>query len=319
VRKDAIGLSNSEMAEWRRCRRKWYLSHYRRLRKKTDDEPGSATWIGNLVHDALAAYYDPVEPVDPVGYAEAALEVAIAEHPSIEDAARKEFEMVRIMLEGYIEWLAESGADAGLRVLGSEQTVRVEMKLAGEPVGVTLLAKLDAPIERESDGFRSALEHKTTDSLTAPIEGYRINTQFLTEHLARFLHAMEQGMSPEEAYNDCPGITVNLIRKSKRTARAKPPFYAREEVTHNIHELRNHWHHVVTIAREIASAEARLDAGEDHRTVVPSNPIPRDCSWSCPFFRLCPMMNDGSDYEGYIEAAFEEHDPLERYADMEEM
>jgi hypothetical protein len=71
---------------------------------------------------------------------------------------------------------------------------------------------------------------------------------------------MEQGATPEEAYNDCSGILVNLLKKVKRTASAKPPFYARVDVPHNIHELRNHWKHVVHRA-EIADAERRLDAG----------------------------------------------------------
>jgi len=322
MRKGSIGLSNSEMQVFRRCRRRWWLGHHRGMRPRVEPGAGTAISIGNFVHDALAAYYqpNPEERIDPVTYAETALELAIAEHPSEEDARRKEFTLVEAMLKGYMTWLEESGEDADLTIIGSEQTVRVPLRNNdGTEMGVTLLSKLDAPVERKSDGMRLALEHKTTGSLEAPIIGYRINSQFLTEHLARFLHSIEQGMSAQEAYEDCPGILVNLLKKSQRTSRAKPPFYKRVEVEHNIHELRAHWKHVVAIAREIAETEARLDAGEDHQTAAPKNPIPDRCAWECEFFRICPLFDDGSDAEGALNAIYEKRDPLERYADSHEL
>lgn len=320
MRKGSIGLSNSEMQEFRRCKRKWYLHHYRRLAKRAGDKPGSALSIGNYVHDALAAYYDLTEPVHPVEYAEAALELAIKEFPAREDEYRKEFDLVRAMLAGYLEWLEDTGADADLTVTGSEQKVMVPLRRAdGSELGVTLLSKLDAPVERKSDGHRLALEHKTTGSLDAPQIGYRIDSQFLTEHLARFLHHMEEGATAEEAYNECSGILVNLIKKVKRTSSAKPPFYARVDVPHNIHELRNHWRHVVTVAADIAATEAALDAGADHHDVAPPTAIPDRCKWECEFFRVCPMADDGSDFEGALEAIYEQRDPLERYDDNEEL
>jgi hypothetical protein len=320
VRKDSLGLSNSEMKVWRRCRRQWYLSHHRRLKKRVGDNPGSALSVGNLVHDALAAYYDPTSPVDPVGYASAALDIAIEEHPSEETALRKEHELVDAMLKGYLEWLTETGEDSNLRITGSEQTVRVPLRRAdGSETGVVLLSKLDAPVERISDGQKLALEHKTTGDLDAPLIGYRIDSQFLTEHLARFLHDIEQGATPEEAYNACSGILVNLLKKVKRTAKAKPPFYARIDVPHNIHELRNHWKHVVQVAAEIADAERRLNEGEDHHFVAPPTSIPDRCKWDCEFFRVCPLADDGSDFEGALNAIYEERDPLERYLDADEM
>lgn len=320
MRAGSLGLSNSEMQVFSRCRRRWYLGHYRRMKPRVDPAAGSAISVGNLVHDALAAYYDPTASIDPVVYAEAALKVAIEETPSNETDLRKEFALVSAMLKGYMEWLETEGADADLTIIGSEQTVRVPLRgLDGQEIGVTLLSKLDAPVERKSDGMRLALEHKTTGSLTEPLIGFRINSQFLTEHLARFLNSMEAGMTAEQAYEDCPGILVNLLKKSKRTATAKPPFYARLEVPHNIHELRNHWKHVVAIATEIAETERRLDAGEDHHTAAPKNAIPDRCKWECEFFRLCPLFDDGSDAEGALHAIYEERDPLERYADAHEL
>jgi hypothetical protein len=326
MRYGSLGLSNSEMAVWRRCPRRWYLSHHLRLKKKAGDEPGSALSIGNSYHDALAAYYDPKNPVNPVEYVEAAYSLAITEHPSEEKELLKEKELLLAMTKGYLEWLAETGEDSNLIVQGSEQTVRVPLRSAdGEPITLAngetlhLLSKLDAPVERKSDGLKLALEHKTTGSLDEPLGGYRIDAQFLTEHLARFLQAIEDGWTPEDAYASCSGILVNLAKKVKRTAAAKPPFYKRVDVIHNIHELRNHWKHVVQIAYEIADAEMRLNAGESHQSVCRPTPIPDRCKWECEFFRICPLADDGSDFEGALEAMFEERDPLERYAGTEEM
>jgi hypothetical protein len=112
---------------------------------------------------------------------------------------------------------------------------------------------------------------------------------------------------------------VNLLKKVKRTASAKPPFYARVDVPHNIHELRNHWKHVVQVAAEIADAERRLNEGEDHHFVAPPTSIPDRCKWDCEFFRVCPLADDGSDFEGALNAIYEERDPLERYLDADEM
>lgn len=327
MRKGSLGLSNSEMAVFRRCRRRWYLGHYRRMKPRVKPGAGTAISIGNFVHDALAAYYVPAaeERIDPVTYAQTALELAIAEHPAEETERRKEFGMVEAMLSGYMEWLAEEGADADLTIIGSEQTVRVPLRTGNEPVvlpsgqELILLSKLDAPVEQKSDGHRLALEHKTTTSLDAPLIGYRIDGQFLTEHLARFLHSIEEGMSAEEAYEDCSGILVNLLKKSKRTAKAAPPFFHRVEVPHNIHELRNHWKHVVAIANEIAATEMRLDAGESHHTAAPPTPIPDRCKWECEFFRICPLFDDGSDAEGALNAIYEQRDPLERYTESHEL
>ena len=327
MRKGTIGLSNSEMQVFRRCKRRWWLGHYRRFGPRVDAESGSAVSIGNFVHDALAAYYvaDPEQRIDPLEYARTALEVAIAEHPSEETARRKEFKMVEAMLSGYMQDLEESGNDADLIIQGSEQTARVPLRTGNDPVvlpngeELVLISKLDAVVERVSDGHRLALEHKTSDSLEAPLVQERINSQFLTEHLARFLDSMEKGMSAEQAYDDCSGILLNVLKKSMRTAKATPPFFKRTEVEHNIYELRNHWKHVVAIANEIAATEMALDAGADPHVVALPTAIPDRCKWECEFFRICPMFDDGSDAEGALNAIYEQRDPLERYADLHEL
>jgi len=301
------------MTTFRRCRRKWWLSHYRRLIPRATYPYGSPISIGNLVHDALAAYYDPNLRIDPVHYAQGKVNDAIENDPGYAIEIEKEWELVQAMLMGYVEWLEETGADSDLRFLGSERKVEVPMT-----ENVTLISKLDAPVEQISDGAKLALEHKTVGSLTQPLEGLKIDTQLLTEHLVRFLDAQAKGATVEEAYDQCHGILYNMLRKVKRTARATPPFYGREIVPHNIHELRNHWKHVLTIANEILATTARLDMGENPHTVVPPSPD-RSCGWQCQFFKICAMFDDNSRVEDAIEAMYEEGDPLARYQDTEDL
>lgn len=320
--REVLRLSNSEMADWRRCRRRWYLGTYRRLTKRLDALPGSPLSTGDLVHQSLAAYYNGQgggPKVDPVAFVNEHAAAESKAHPTLVDAIEKERELAVIMLEGYFEWLAETGADAELKVLGVETEVDVLVVPAG-PDGreVRLISKLDVPVMRESDGARLALEHKTVASLDQPLPLLKIDSQMLTEHLARFMHLQEEGATADQALSQAHGILYNMLRKVKRTARANPPFYGRETIRHNLEELRNHWRHVLAIARDIQQAEDRLDAGESHQTVCPPSPR-RECTWDCDFFRVCVMHDDGSNVEGAIEAMYEERDPLERYAGAEKL
>jgi hypothetical protein len=42
----------------------------------------------------------------------------------------------------------------------------------------------------------------------------------------------------------------------------------------------------------------------------------RSCTWECPFFSACPMADDqkGADLGGFLESAYTQRDPLERYS-----
>lgn len=309
-----LRLTNSEMASFRRCRRKWWLSYHRGLTPRDPHPYGSPISVGNLVHDALAHYYDPAERTDPVLFARQWRDAELEAAGGYEVEIRKQWDLVDAMLTGYLEWLEETGADSDLLVLGTERFVEVSVgeESSGVFDGFTILSKLDAPVEQVHDGAKLALEHKTVGSLVQPLALLKIDSQLLTEHLVRFLDAIEKGASQEEAAAQCHGVLYNMLRKVKRTAAAKPPFFGREVAPHNIVELRNHWKHVVSIAHEIQRTRNRLDAGESHHMVTPPSPN-ADCKWSCPFFPICHMFDDGSRVEDYIAEKYIEGDPLARY------
>lgn len=318
-----LRLTNSEMALWRQDRRHWYLACYRRLRLKSQTvlvttptggieekervAVNTPLAIGTRVHDALAAYYVPEgeEVVDPVEWIRQSYDRDIAADPIGEADLVKEKDLSVTMVEGYMQWLEETGADAELRVLAPE--TKIEVPLID---GATLLSKIDARVIRESDGARLSLEHKTVQSLNEPLPLLQTDYQLRTEHLVEMLDLKNRGLDAE--VERARGVLYNMLRKVKRTATAKPPFYGREEVDHNVHELRNHFHHCATLAAEIIDAHRRLDEGESHHIVCPPSPT-RESTWKNPFFGMYPLMDDGSDYEAAFADLYETHNPLERY------
>ena len=72
------------------------------------------------------------------------------------------------------------------------------------------------------------------------------------------------------------------------------------------------WIRVHKWLMDIVEARAALDAGNDHRFVVPPRVV-HDCSWKCEFQAVCPLFDDGSNAEGLLLERYEHKDPNERY------
>lgn len=309
-----LRLTNSEMGGWRLDRRTWYLSYYRQLKPRSVPQPGSALSIGNRIHDCLAESWYVAEGTrrgDPLQWLESYYAEAIAQDLFNEDGYLKEKKLTTAMIEGYLEHLAATGIDQDITVLAPETMVEVPLLRHPETgeVLATLLSKLDARCELESTGQRLALEHKTVGSLTQVMALLQSDTQVLTEHLVEYRDLKAKGADGDRAQ----GVMYNMLKKVQRTGTARPPFYGREIVTHNLAELKSHWLHCQAIATEILSARARLDAGESHHTVCPPSPS-RDLTWrNGTMFNLFVLMDDGSDWEAVIGDILVPVDPLERY------
>ncbi len=297
------------MRMWQRCHRKWYLSQFLGLHKKGEYDFNKPFGIGNRIHSALEVYYSPDDSRDPLDYLEQGHLDDIRDAPEyLHDDINKEYELCRIMLEGYMDWLEETGADQALTVLEAERPRAARLEEGKDRM---LLAKLDARIRHDELGERISLDHKTVQSLEYLSPEMRLNTQALTQTLIERLLDVEEGREWQPT-----GTMFNMLKKVKRTVRAKPPFYSREFARHTDSELRNHWRHIIHIADEIEAAENALSQGGDHQFIVEPSPT-ADCHWSCPFFQLCPMMdNDADRSDLYMEDKFERVDPLQRYAGM---
>jgi RecB family exonuclease len=299
-----IYLSNSEMSTFTRCRRKWYLGSYLGLRPKMRSYTGPLA-LGSRVHAALEAYY--TDGRDPV---EVNHELAHVDRLKLLDEGRDIFELDneadlgRIMLEGYMSWLADTGADSDIEVIGAEQTVTADI-LDGD---VRLIGKLDMRIRRLTDGVRMFVDFKTVGGGFGEFAKFaQMDPQQLYYHL---LETLQPGTDGTDERTD--GGMYRLLKKVKRTASARPPFYEQIEVRHNAISVRNMWFRVHGAASDILHVKRQLDLGAQHHVVAYPTPN-RDCSWSCAFFQVCPMMDDGSAAEQFFEDFFERGNSLERY------
>jgi len=312
-------VSNSEVQTFKECRRKWWLAWHRGLRAKRDTPTGPLR-SGTRVHRALEVLYVPEgeEPGNPLlalaevanadlrAYQEACLEWNEQPDPEVIKEFHKALDLERAMVEGYVEWLETSAEDAQIIVIAPEQELSIPGQFIGVPE-VQLIGKLDVRVMRVSDGKRLFMDHKTAASITKLLSGLRQNEQMLFYHLLE-LHQIAH--SDDER---CAGALYNILKKVKRTARATPPFYHRELITHNDDEIESFKIRLQGIVRDMLDVEEMLLDGVDPRLVAYPHRTP-DCDWKCEFKQVCPMFDDGSRAEDMIADRFESRNPLDRYA-----
>lgn len=309
-----ISFSNSELETFKSCRRRWMLSYYMGFRTWAHKEnPTSSARLGTRLHAALEGLYG--HGIEPRDILRAAYRLAAEEYPSAGDELAKEMDFAFAIIDGYHDWLEETGADSDLTPLGAE---RVETAYLADINGIAVYvqARLDAVFRRGSDGAVIFMDHKSVGSWgkedLLPIDS-QMKTQYLIQRLS-----LQQERSSLPAVE---GVIFNMLKRSKRTARAAPPFYKRVPHGYNKEELRSMWRRVWAEAALILQSRAQLDTvfsvaqGEGARNEIQqvvAFPTPSgDCSWKCPFVQVCPMMDDGSRWEGALEAGFQRGNPYE--------
>ena len=295
-------VSNSEIQCFKRCRRKWWLSYYRRL-EPIEKSPTGALKLGNRIHDSLEAYYSPevIDPVDVLrkGYEEAIDAVPEEKYYQIEEL-NKEASLALAMIEGYVEWVAETGIDDDYEIIAVEDELSYDL----DYIPVTIMGKLDTRIRRRSDGKLLSMDHKTCASFETVTRALELNEQPM-------MYQMLERLSQPDGEHVVGGV-YNMLRKVKRTGSAKPPFYLREQIYHNDEELRSYWKKLVGILTTMYDVVQRLDEGQDHHTVV--YPTPQStCAWDCEFRAVCPLFDDGSRAEAMVDSLYQVHNPYDRY------
>ena len=307
-------VSNSEIQTFKRCRRKWWLAWHRGLRAKSES-PVGVRQIGNRLHRALQAHYVPGGPPSPQHLLDE-LERLVTLDRSQADAwgyfaneelalqFEKEADLERIMMEGYLEWLAQTGADAELQVIAPEAYLEVGLEEFGDHV-LAIIGKIDVRLRRTTDGVILFLDHKSVAEFTTTTKLLPIAEQMIHYQLLETLSA-EEGQHVE-------GALYNMMRRVKRTATARPPFYQRVEVRHNPIVLQNYRNRLVGEITQVLNVGDHLsEHPELHQAFAYPSPT-RDCSWDCDFFQVCPMFDDGSRAEDMLRDRFIEGDPLEYY------
>ena len=298
---DIVRLSNSEIQTYKDCRRKWWLSYYRRMQPRQKTYTGPLA-LGTRIHAALDEYYAQGVPLL-VAHAElVAADRLILDSDSRDSSSLDaEADLGRIMLEGYLQWVEDEGIDSELEIVSTEEKISVPL-FNGE---VELQGKLDMRVRRKIDGVRMFRDFKTVGGSLSDFANLApMNEQVLTYML---LESMKEG---EE--NRSEGGIFTMLKKVKRTAKATPPFYDQIEVRHNIFTMRSFWNRIHGVITDLMRTRKALDDGEAASLVAYPSPS-RDCKWKCQFFSICTMFDDGSSAEQALTEMFEEKDPYAYY------
>lgn len=305
-------VANSTAATFKDCRRRWWLGFYRGLRPRIES-PVGARAIGDRVHRALELWYAPpgtgkIDPRDAIEQLIVADWSALVKASgsegvswSTQELFKKDADLQRAMVEGYVKWLAETGADAEYEVVSPEAYLEADLPELGD---VKIIAKIDVRVRRTTDGARLWLEHKTVGSFQQKLATINLDEQVLHQTL---VERLQPDGEPRVV-----GVLYNMLKRSRRGTTAKPPFYDRVEVHHNDHEIESYRRRVVATIKDMRAVRAALDAGADHRDVAYPRPS-GDCAWKCPFVQVCPMLDDGSRVESALGAYFEQGDPYSYY------
>ena len=306
-------VSNSEVQTFKRCRRKWWLAYYRGLRSKYEP-PYGARATGTRGHAALAAWYRPdgEERIDPRDALEIIVDAERARLEALPDVSEetlrrfnKDVELERVIIDGYVRWLAETGADADYTVVGSEQYLEAALP---EVENTLIVGRLDARVVRSYDNARLFIDHKFVASIQGAARLLPLNEQMLWYIL---LEELQPDRDPDQRV---AGALYNMLRRSKQTEKASPPFYERIEVRHNRHEINSFRKRLVGVLDDMKYCREELDAGEtDHHHLVVYPTPTRDCAWDCPFFKVCPMFDDGSRVDDALEDHYTVDDPYGYY------
>lgn len=301
-----IRVSNSELQTFKDCRRRWWLSYYRRLRPVNENKTGALA-LGSRVHNALDMYYSQGVPL-----LEAHKHFLDIDRVKLEESFQdtseldSEGELGRIMLEGYLDWVEENGIDAELEMISTEEIIEMPL-LDGK---VILQGKIDMRVRRKADGVRMFRDFKTVGgSFTDFTALAHMNEQILT-------YMMLETAQNKEGERSEGGI-FTMLKKVKRSANARPPFYEQMEVRHNIFTLRNFWQRIHGTITDLVNVRDALDEGANHQFVVYPHPT-RDCKWKCPFFAVCPLLDDGSAGEQALSESYRVADPYGYYKNTEE-
>lgn len=309
-------FSNSEIQSYKRCKRKWFLSYYEKWQPRTSTHVGAMA-VGSRIHKALQYYYQSRVPgADPIDLKDI-LELLIdydrdlllsdtKNNDDTFDIFAKEADLERIMIDGYVEWLAHTGADSQYEIIGAETyqeaNIIVHTNTAHERI-IRIIARIDLRVRQRTNNAVLLLDHKTTASFSDLISQLPMNEQMLWYILIEYLNS---------SGNHAHGALYNMIKRSKRSARAKPPFYMRHSVHHNRFELAAFQQRVIGVITDILQTEEKLNNGMNDRIAAYPTPS-RDCTWSCPFFMACKMMDDGSHAREMLSRVFIQGDPLGYY------
>lgn len=287
-------ITASEVYAFLKCRRAWRLRYAEGWGKAPDPGAVGPLQIGTLVHTGVEAWYNSLDRGAALDAAEQAVQANIealleaGREGDVSDV-RKAGDLVEIMLDGYVDWLEETGADAGIQVTGAEQII--ETRGVGD---CTLLGKLDwqgtiegAPLIFDAKTCMTALDQEIQGPMSLQFKHYSLIWYLL--------------------HDEIPEIRIRWMRKVKRTARAVPPFYGEVAFKHSPSTLMRYGRQLDRIVEDM-----QRERQEQRVAILPT--ASRECP-SCTFFPVCSSIDTEfpDAVDDMLMWSYTQTDPLERY------
>ena len=266
-----IIVRQSELKRWLRCRRASYWQYTEGWTKPTLES--DVRGVGTHFHGLLAEYYGDIKS---------------------EDLEKKfdpdDVQTSQVMYDTYVSEMEESGIDA------AQETVAVEKRIFSAPLWVTEDTFYRVSCQVDHVYKDNALhgeplvgqDHKTSASFFNTA-----NNDFQLMTYAMVLH--DHGYPVEY-------MEHNIVKRNKRTGRAKPPFTQRNRIRITEAAL-DHWRAQIT---EICKSHL---VAHERSTSIRSPllyPVPDNtCGWGCDFVDVCSMVDEDEDYTAVLETEYQ--------------
>lgn len=319
-------IRTSERTNFSRCRQKWkwaYRDHLTPINKKP------ALRFGDLVHQALAAYYKPSKVLTKVvrGPHPAATFLQLYEAQLLEYSEfgmyteEDEWEDARSLGEEMlVNYIDHYGRDERYICVKPEVDFTVDLYDEYDNYVCTYAGTFDAVIYDRQTSHYGLFEHKTAKQIrTAHLGMDEQCGSYLTFAPVFF---GSKGLPPLDF------ILYNFLRKGKKderptnelgqhlnqdgsvSKRQPSPLFHREIVPQAKMRHQNLVDRVVEQSKEMRL----IDAGY----LEPIKSISPDCSWQCEFFDMCELHERGADWTSYRDSAMTTWDPYQHHSDRAE-
>jgi len=266
-----IIVRQSELKRWLRCRRAAYWQYTEGWIKPTKDK--DVRGVGTHFHGLMAEYYGHEKSVE------------LDNNFNPDDVATSQ-----VMYDTYVSEMEESGMDIG------QTTVAVEKRMhtLAIPVSDDVRYKVSCQVDhvyKDEALYGSPLigqDHKTSSAF--------FNTSTNDFQLMTYAVVLHDNDFPVEY------MEHNIVKRNKRTVRAKPPYVQRNRIRVTEEALAMWWNYLRTICTEHFNAhESSVDISSAYLYPNPDN----TCTWGCDFVDVCSMVEEGEDYTDVLQTEYQ--------------
>ena len=332
VTKDDIHIHTSDRALYKRCRRKWALrSPVRAHLVPIEQRPNIHLWFGTGIHFALEDFHGHNRFKDPVEALVAYYEAFTPEE--LPDDAEETISMGIGMLNHYKRWMRRRELYKTVW-LDNEPLVEVKFALQLNDLSdlyerpILYVGTIDRVVKNEHgewlvQDYKTAANVDTNKLANDPqISTYCwAGEQYLDKEIIGMVYTQFAKKVPKEPVRLANGnLSLNKTQKTtydlykaellKDYPAAKFPakyikflnnladqetpegdaFIRSDVVYRNIHSKQSIYEHICSEVAEMLDPD------------LPLYPNPtRDCSWDCEYRTVCLLMDEGDDWQDYLE------------------